>query len=225
MRFTKINPIVLLLFNLVVPLSMMVPGRPVFHPFFLGMAAVVLLISGKVKRLLKFAAAYAVIFGLTWLFRIWANVLGQVLATLIIASMQFFPCMMAASILILDYSSADLISALSPFRIPKGFTVALSVVIRYIPTFRREFAAIKESMRIRRVPYSFWHPIRSFEFFLVPQLFRCSILADEITSAGLTKGITNPALRTCYRDIRMHTADWCVSGIFLLGTAVILLWR
>lgn len=224
MRFTKVNPIVLLLFNLVVPVSMMLPRHPAFHPFFLGMAAMMLLISRRLKRLLKFAAAYAVILGLTWLFRTWENLLGQIFAMVITASMQFFPCMMAASILILDYSSADLISALSPFHIPKGFTVALSIVIRYIPTFKREFAAIQESMRIRRIPYSFRHPIRSFEYFLVPQLFRCSILADEITSAGLTKGITNPAPRTCYRNIRMHTIDFCVSGVFLLGTAVILLW-
>lgn len=225
MPFTRTHPLVILLFNLLVPLSLMIPRHAAFHPFFLGIASLMLLTSGRWKRFLKFAAVYLIATGIARLLGLLPNAFSQLFHILLVATIQFTPCMMTASLLIMDYSAAELIASLTPFHLPKGFVVALSVVIRYIPTFRQEFATIKESMRIRRIPCTIRRPIQSFSYFLVPQLFRCAILADEITAAGLTKGITSPASRTSYQAMQMHWTDWVIGGLFLTGTAVILLWK
>ena len=84
---------------------------------------------------------------------------------------------------------------------------------------------ISESMRLRNIPYSIRSPIKSFEYFLVPQLFRCAILADEITAAGLTKGITNPATRTSYYDVKMRVSDYMMCVVLVIGLGGTIIWR
>lgn len=221
----KVNPIVILLFNLLLPISIMFPGNVYQHYFFLTFAAGILLATGKWTRLVKFALAYGAITLLTRLLEILPDQVSMLFSMILLVSAQFIPCLMMASVLVLDYTASEVISALDPLRLPKSFVVSLAIVVRYIPTFRKEFAYIKESMRLRGVPYSLWHPIRSFSFFLVPQLFRCSILADEITSAGLTKGMTNPTRRSSFFDMRMQAADYMLCAVLLLGMGGFILWR
>lgn len=188
-------------------------------------ASAVLIMTGKIKRFLKFLVVYAVFFALQLLAAAYGGSVGAFFTVFIVMSMQFVPCIMMASILIKDYGAGEIISALEPFRLPKPFVVALAIVVRYVPTFRKEYRDIKESMRLRNIPYSLRTPVKSFEFFIVPQLFRCSILADEITAAGLTKGITNPARRTSYCDMRMRLPDYIMCILLLAGLAVFIIWR
>ena len=221
----KVNPVVVLLFNLVLPVSIMFPGSLNQHRFFLLFASGVLLVTGKWRRLFRFALAYGVLFFFTRLLELLPSQIAAIFSMLLLVSTQFIPCLMMASVLVLDYTASEIISALEPLRLPKAFVVSLAIVVRYVPTFRREFTYIKESMRLRGVPYSLWHPVRSFSFFLVPQLFRCSILADEITAAGMTRGITNPTRRSSFHDMRMRPADYGLCAVLLSGMGVLILWR
>ncbi len=221
----KINPLIILLFNLLIPVALMFPGSELKHFFFLAFAFAALIMTGNLMRGIKFAAAYALVSGLWYMCALYPTNPMPFFNMFFLIWMQFMPCMMMASILILDYSSSEIISALEPFHIPKSFVIALAIVVRYVPTFKKEFAYMKESMRLRGIPFSLRNPIRSFEYFLVPQLFRCSILADEITAAGLTRGITNPVARTSYFDVRMRVNDYILSTILIAGTGVFMIWR
>ena len=40
--------------------------------------------------------------------------------------------------------------------------------------------------------------VKSFQYFIVPQLFRCTALSEGVTSAGLIKGIDAPVRRSSY---------------------------
>ncbi len=221
----RINPLVVLLFNIILPLAVMFPGNKYQHIFFLGFAIVTLLISAKFKRLAKFVTIYLVLLGMQHFFISSNAISSKTFGMILMISIQFIPCLMMASILVKDYSPSELISALEPFKIPKPFLVSLAIVVRYMPTFKREFLFMKESMRLRGIPYSIRKPIKSFEYFLVPQLFRCSILADEITSAALTKGITNPKRRTSYYDMRMKAIDSFMCILLIAGTGGFIIWR
>lgn len=221
----RINPLVVLMFNLILPVAIMFPGNKYQHIFFLAFAMSTILLSGKYKRGIKFLIVYAVMWIAQYLTIKNFGMAGKTIATLLIMFIQFVPCVIMASILIKDYSPSELISALEPFKIPKAFLVSLAIVVRYIPTFKKEFAFMKESMRLRNIPYTMKKPLKSFEYFLVPQLFRCSILADEITAAALTKGITNPNKRTSYYDMQMKFTDYAMCTILIIGTGAFTIWR
>lgn len=223
----KIHPILIFAFNLMVPITLMFPASANLHYFFLAFSLVILIISRKYKRCLKFAAAYLILFIVNYLAFDVDNPLTQFIAAFLLIFMQFMPCFIMATVLICDYTSTELVSSLELLHLPKPFVVAITITItiRYIPTFRKEFKYIKESMRLRGIFYSWRNPIRSFEYFLVPQLFRCANLSEEITAAGLSKGITNPISRTSYYDIRMRIYDYCLLVILIAGTIGVILWR
>ena len=66
--------------------------------------------------------------------------------------------------------------------------------------------------------------VKSFGYFVVPQLFRCLILADELTSAGLCKGIDCTERRTSYYNIRFGMKDALVTIAICLGLVGEMLW-
>ncbi len=221
----RINPLVVLLFNFILPVAIMFPGNRYQHIFFLLFSLTALFLSGKILRGMKFLIVYISMQALEYLIVNGDSMAGKTAIAVLVMCIQFIPCFVMASILIKDYSPSEIISALEPLKIPKTFIVALAIVVRYIPTFKREFSFMKESMRLRNIPYTIKRPIKSFEYFLVPQLFRCSILSDEITAAALIKGITTSGHRTSYYDMKMRLTDYIMCILLVTGTGATILWR
>lgn len=221
----KLHPILIFAFNFMVPITLMFPTTANLHYFFLAFSLAVLIISRKYKRCIKLVIVYLVLFAVYHLTLNSDNQLAQLTAVSSLIFIQFIPCFIMATVLICDYTSTEIVSSLELLHLPKTFIVAIAITIRYIPTFRKEFKFIKESMRLRGISYTWKKPIRSFEYFLVPQLFRCANLSDEITAAGLSKGITNPIARTSYYEIRMRAYDYFLLIILILGTIGVILWH
>lgn len=48
----------------------------------------------------------------------------------------------------------DLITSLQNMHIPKGFTITVAVVFRYIPTIGREFRNINNTMKMRGIAFN-----------------------------------------------------------------------
>ena len=214
--FIKLNPLVLLFFNLYLPTSMLWFSSMRLHAFFLGYACLILLLMNRLKRLSIFALFYGIMFALqNWMTV--SNAFQGLVSSILVIWLNFMPCIMVATVLMFDYTASELLSALEKLHLPKLFVIALTITLRYIPTFRREFALIKESMRIRGIDYQIKRPIKSFEFFIVPQLFRCLLLAEELTAAGMVKGISAPNKRRSYHDSRLLALDWLLLLLLPLG--------
>ena len=214
--FFKPNPLVLLFFNLYLPTSMLILSSMKLHFFFLGYAFLILFLMKDMKRIIGFALYYGAMFALQSWITI-TNFFQGFISSMLMIGLNFMPCVMVATVLMFDYSASELLSSLEKLHLPRMFIISLTVTLRYIPTFRREFSLIKESMRIRGIDYQLKKPIKSFEFFIVPQLFRCLLLAEELTAAGMVKGISAPIKRTSYHDSRLHLLDWLLMLLLLLG--------
>ena len=149
----------------------------------------------------------------------------EFLGLFIIVIIQAVPCIALASILVSKYNSAQLLSALETIHIPRVLVVAVTITLKYIPTFRREFTYITESMRLRGIGFTWKQPVKSFQYFIVPQLFRCAALAEEVTAAGLVKGIDAPMRRTSFYEEKASLIDVAVLMIFTLGLAGGFVWK
>lgn len=189
----KINPLTLIIINAVLPVvTMFFPtDKSIIVGLCLGYIA--LFIARRYMAMLKALIwiAAGVMFILLNSFYIKSSVLGM----MINMTVYFTPCILIAVLIVTDYNSSEILSALQRLHLPKIFIIGLTITIRYIPTFRREFRIIKQAMHIRGVEFSVKHPLRTFEYLLVPQLFRCVSLSAELTAAGLTKGIATEEKR------------------------------
>ena len=216
----KINPLTLIIINAVLPVvTMFFPtDKSIIIGLCLGYIA--LFIARRYMAMLKALIwiAAGVMFILLNSFYIKSSVLGM----MINMTVYFTPCILIAVLIVTDYNSSEILSALQRLHLPKIFIIRLTITIRYIPTFRREFRIIKQAMHIRGVEFSMNHPLRTFEYLLVPQLFRCVSLSAELTAAGLTKGIATKEKRTSYFDNRFHGVDYVMFAIGGVGMVLII---
>lgn len=174
----------------------------------------ILLAAGKLKRILKVGIIIAIFLGVYFLNERYIN--HQFFGAWLRIMLLFMPSVALATILISEYQSSEVLSALQRARLPRLFVIGLTVTLRYIPTFYREFSIIKKAMRIRGVEFSVCHPLRSFEYMMVPQLFRCVSLSNELTAAGLTKGISFSGRRSAYFNQGFRMIDY-VTGLLLIA--------
>lgn len=218
----KINALILLGTNLLVPILVLLVKSQWLQFFLFTFASVLLLYYGKIKRWLYFLGLFAALgFLATMSLRFEGSVMDFVSMTCFIFY-QFIPLMMIGSMLFFDYHTSEILSSLQSIRLPRKIVIAITIAIRYIPTFREEFHLIKNCMRLRGIEFSWRRPIQSFSYFITPQLFRCSLLAEELTSAGLTKGIDSTCRRSSIFDYGWHWYDSAVAGILVVGSLLMI---
>ena len=219
----KVNPIVLIIVNVLAPSMYIVLSGKYLQIYLLVFASAIMLLMGRYKG---FAALLAVWFGMMGTY--WLTIQNDAtkfIGLFFIVLAQSVPCIALAAMMIRKYNSAQLLSALETLHIPRMVVVAVTITLKYIPTFRREFGYITESMRLRGISFTWKKPIQSFQYFIVPQLFRCAALSEEVTAAGLVKGIDAPMKRSSYFEERMRVSDFMILGIFFIGLAGGFVWQ
>lgn len=216
----KLNPLVIVLINAFIPLVNTFFPSVKMMIFTMIFALVLLLFFGSLKNFFK-AVSFISVFGL--LYYITLKYIGNNFLTMLFKmTILFVPSIILAYLLITQYNSSEVLSSLEKLHLPKIFVIALTVTLRYIPTFKKEFGIIRDAMYIRGVKFSIKYPLRTFEYLLVPQLFRCLSLSAELTAAGLTKGINSPNKRVSYFDKKFNLVDYGVILIMVLSYTLII---
>ena len=223
MKSLKVNPIVLIIINIIAPSMYIFISGKYLQIFLLVFASTLMLVMGRIKRVFSLLAIWFAMMGVYW-FTI-GNDRFKFIGLFFIVIAQSVPCIALAAMLISKYNSAQLLSALETMHIPRVLVVAVTITLKYIPTFKREFSYITESMRLRGINFTWKKPVRSFQYFIVPQLFRCAALAEEVTAAGIVKGIDAPMRRSSYYEEKMRVTDFMILSIFEIGLAGGIAWQ
>lgn len=215
----KFHPLTIMAINILLPFinTIFPSSKAIFFTLFFALS--LLIITRHYKRLLKSIIYLFIFFSLYELVLIYSK--NAVFLSMLRMMMLFLPCIVLASFLITDYNSSEMLSALQMIKLPKIFIIGLTVTLRYIPTFKKEFVFIKEAMQIRGVKFSIFHPLRSLEYLLVPQLYRCLTLSHELTSAGLTKGIDAPYKRSSFYNRKFLIIDYLAIIALIFGYGLI----
>jgi energy-coupling factor transport system permease protein len=223
MKALKVNPVVLIIINIIAPSMYIFLNGKYLEYFLLTFASVLMILMGRYKRTIGLLGIF---FSMTGVYLITiGHDSTKFIGLFLVVLAQSVPCIALASVLVSKYNSAQLLSALETLRIPRVLVVAVTITIKYIPTFRREFGLIKESMRLRGISFTWKKPIKSFQYFVVPQLFRCAALAEEITAAGMVKGIDVPKRRSSYFEEKIRWSDIAILFVFIAGLAGGFAWK
>ena len=215
----NLNPIVLIIINILSPSMYIFLNGNYLKLYLAVFAAVLLLLMGCYKIFLVSALIYGSMEGIVILSRFFPVL--EPFSLFLVVLMQSVPCFALVAALIKKYSSAELLSSLETMRIPRTLVVAVTIALKYFPTFAREFKYIRESMRLRGIAFTLRRPIKSFQYFIVPQLFRCAALSDEVSAAGLVKGIDAPMKRSSYFEQKFRAIDFVILILFIAGLAFV----
>ncbi len=127
-----------------------------------------------------------------------------------------------ATYFIRSVTPGEMTAALYRLRLPHALTIPLIVMMRFFPLARSEFHAVREASALRGIPLGAraWlqHPLRSVEYVLVPMLASCSRIADDLTAAGLVRGLGQPKRPTSVVPLSFALPD----ALFALALVAIL---
>lgn len=182
---------------------------------------VLLLSEQKWKTAAKYLVLYIVCFALE---RVALYMLSGIASFLLLAvcsvMTRFAPGFMMGAFLIATTSVSDFIAAMKRMHITEKIVIPLSVIFRFFPTIGEENAAIRDAMRMRGIRFGGKHPGRIIEYRLIPLMISVVKIGDELSAAGLTRGLGAPVKRTDICKIGFHLQDiilfiLCIAGFAL----------
>ncbi|MDF0479050.1 energy-coupling factor transporter transmembrane protein EcfT [Vagococcus sp. PNs007] len=122
---------------------------------------------------------------------------------------KLMPTMMAGIYLIKTTTVSELILSLEKLKIPKKLVIPLLIMIRFIPHFLSDAKSVYHSICLRLSSKPFFKRF-SWEAFLIPLLNSAITSAEELTLAGLSKGLDRTNPRTQLQTLQFKTLDACV---------------
>lgn len=123
-----------------------------------------------------------------------------------------------AFIIFTTTSVQEYINAMSRMRIPMAFTIATSVLFRFMPTVKAERIGINRAVKMRGITKARFikQPLQTFSFVIIP-LLNCSVrIGDELSMASLCRGLSLNQERTVRPEDQLKIWDWLVIIISLL---------
>jgi len=155
-------------------------------------------------------------------------IINALFAGMVAIFTQLLPGMSMFYFLILTTTVSEFVAAMDSLHISKKFTIPVSVMFRFFPTIREEYAAIRDAMRLREVG-SWRNPMKMLEYRLVPLLMGLVAIGNELSASALTRGLNAPVRRTNMCPIGFHWQDavafsFCLAVIVLFTLSAALGW-
>ena len=114
---------------------------------------------------------------------------------------------------------SDFLTAMENIHMPKGITITLAVVFRYLPTVKHEFYYIINTMKLRGIGPScqnvLLNPVKTIEYSLVPLIIRCMTIADELAVSSMTRGLDLETKRISYREVKIQFTEILITFFFI----------
>lgn len=188
---------------------------------FATVITLLLLLSGEIKLGVAMELVFLLGAGMSfWALHLPASIWAGLVAALFAIIRLFMPTVMAFVLLFKTTKISEFMSAFEKLHLPSVVVIPFAVMFRFFPTVQQEWNGIRQAMSFRGIGLGarglVLHPVRSIEHILVPLLFSCVAIMDELVAASLARGLDSDKTRTCYFELRMKWYDYL---IFVVGLA------
>lgn len=183
---------------------------------------VLLIIEKHYASALRFLVMYTVAIMLTFYY-LSANSTGFIAAFLVGYCgivVQFMPSVITAWYVIRTTKIDEFISCMQRMHIPDGITIALAVVMRFFPTIKEEYGSIRDAMKMRGIMLGGGNAVKMVEYRMIPLLFSCVNIGDELSAAAITRGLGGKVKRTSVAQLKFGVADSVLIAAFTATAAI-----
>lgn len=134
---------------------------------------------------------------------------------------RFIPIFNIGIVLILA-SPSKILACVRKLHMPNTVSVAMIAALRFMDEIGLRLHEIRNGMKIRGFHASLLHPVRTFELYFVPLVYKCLHVSETLVSSIIAKGIEYEGEKTSYYDMRLKFADGIslFAGVALLGVAL-----
>ena len=138
---------------------------------------------------------------------------------------QFMPCLITAWYVIRTTKIDEFMSAMQKMKIPDGITISLAVVMRFFPTIKEEYSSISDAMKMRGIALGGGNAAKMIEYRMIPLLFSCVNIGDELSAAAITRGLGGKVKRTNVEELRLRFIDWLLITAFTAVAVIFVVFK
>jgi energy-coupling factor transport system permease protein len=188
---------------------------------------ILLVTEKKYASALRFFLAYTIAFVLA--FFILSEKSEGIISSLLIGYcgivVQFMPAMITAWYVIRTTKIGEFMSCMQKMHVPDGLSVSLAVVMRFFPTIKEEYSSINDAMRMRGVMFGGGNVLRMFEFRMIPLLFSCVNIGEELSAAAITRGLGGETKRSSVVELRLGVFDYLLMTFLTAATVIFIVFK
>lgn len=164
----------------------------IIRPCLVALPIILLLLSKRFKAAARFSITYIILYTLELLVipmltGVWNFILNA--ASGIYTHM--LPGFVMGYYLISTTTVSEFVAAMERIHVPQKVVIPLSVVFRFFPTVKEEYAAIRDAMKMRGITTS-RSPMKMLEYRVVPLMMSIAKIGEELSAAALTRGLGAP---------------------------------
>ena len=213
-----VNSIVL--FILIVSFSITLFITDKFGYYIMLTVSFVLLLTHSKKEFLNMSTKYLFLILLLYLLKKLPYGLGVAsFMGLLLIGIKLFPIFTLGRILI-ALSPLTIMSSLRKIGISNNFNLSVATGLRFMGEMNIRLKEIRNGMKVRGLAISLLHPIRSFELYLIPLMYKCLHVSETLTSSIISKGAEYEIEKTSYNSTKYSVFD-----LFCICISIYLVWR
>ncbi|MBS7578247.1 MULTISPECIES: energy-coupling factor transporter transmembrane component T [unclassified Enterococcus] len=149
-----------------------------------------------------------------------SNFLGHLLLFFSSGLKKLLPVIIIGNFIFATTKISELFYGLKKLHLPNWIIIPISVLFRFLPTIRQDHQQIRNAMKFRGIAINqrdlLKHPLETLEYIYVPLLNNANTVANDLTAAALTRGITHPANSTSLYLISFKKIDIAIFLVTLL---------
>lgn len=207
-----------LMLILVVNLFLLLSHALVFELVLVFGCLLLITIDGQPKSAFHFLVVFCIMLGIDQLVTPHMNGFAFTLVSFItVALRKFLPCFILGKWILTKTEVSEFVAVMWKLRLPQTAIIPLSVVFRYFPTIKEEWASIRAAMKMRGIHVSFEHT-------MVPLLMSAVNVSEELSAAALCRGLDNPGTHTSLVQVRFSHYDiavWVITGILAIAALLL----
>ena len=138
---------------------------------------------------------------------------------LLLIGIKLFPIFTLGRILI-ALSPLTIMSSLRKIGISNNFNLSVATGLRFMSEMEIRIKEIRNGMKVRGLKISLLHPVRSFELYLIPLMYKCLHVSETLTSSIISKGAEYKIKKTSYNPTKYNIFD-----LSCLCISFYLVWR
>ena len=188
---------------------------------------ILLVIEKRYSSAACFTILYAFVLVLTFRFMSEKNsgILQSLLTGYSGIVVQFLPALITAWYVIRTTKIGEFMSCMQKMHVPDGLSVSLAVVMRFFPTIKEEYSSINDAMRMRGVMLGGGNVLRMFEFRMIPLLFSCVNIGEELSAAAITRGLGGEIKRSSIVELRLGVFDYLLMTFLTAATVIFVVYK
>lgn len=207
-----------LMLILVVNLFLLLSHSLIFELVLVFGCLLLITIDGQGKSAFHFFIAFFIMLGIDQFLTPYMNGFVFTLVSFItVALRKFLPCFILGKWILSKTEVSEFVAVMWKLRLPQTAIIPLSVVFRYFPTIKEEWASIRAAMKMRGIHISLEH-------IMVPLLMSAVNVSEELSAAALCRGLDNPATHTSLVQVKFSYYDiavWTITGVLAVAALVL----